>query len=186
MKIFTPKFYPSTGSAIRFCFLVLIAGSISFAQAQNITFRSHLSYPSEGTANIWGYVDTSGSEYALVGIYEGLSIVNVSDPDNPEELFMIPTESSQWHEIKTWNKHAYVSNESGGGVLIADLSNLPDTVTYSYFTDPGNVEIQSVHSLWIDEQGYLYLFGSNYGQPNHGGADIYDLNPNPEQPVYIS
>lgn len=187
MKIFTQRSgrVCCNYNYLSFAFFLMLC-STSFTQAQNITFRSHLSYPSEGTSNIWGYVDGAGTEYALVGIYEGLSIVNVSNPDAPEELFIVPTLASQWHEIKIWNQHAYVTNETGGGVLIVDLSNLPDTVTYSYFTDPGGANIQTVHSLWIDEHGYLYLFGSNYGQVNHGGADIYNLNNDPDLPEYIS
>ena len=42
--------------------------------------------PSRGEcSDIWGYVDTVGNEYALVGVETGLSIVDVTDPTSPEE-----------------------------------------------------------------------------------------------------
>ena len=45
------------------------------AQNTNIQFRSNIPYAL--LSNIWGYVDTTGNEYALVGANNGLSIVNV-------------------------------------------------------------------------------------------------------------
>jgi choice-of-anchor B domain-containing protein len=102
------------------------------------------------------------------------------------ELQLIPTQSSEWHEIKTWDHYAYVSNETGGGILIVDLTNLPGIVTYSYFTDPLHANLNTVHSIWIDEQGFLYTFGSNFGEDNHGGAEMYDLNADPLNPEFVS
>ncbi|MBA3648629.1 MAG: choice-of-anchor B family protein [Chitinophagales bacterium] len=165
-----------------FLILILLAATTF---SQNITLRGHISYPTPENGNVWGYVDSAGREYALMGTYEGLSIVNVSDPDNPVEVFKVPTQPSLWHEIKTWNQHVYVTNEAGGGLLIADLKDLPDTITYNYFTD--SATLNTSHTLWIDENGILYLFGSNLGAPGrYGGADMYDLKENPNNPVYIS
>lgn len=182
MKKTTQKITSASRFSISFiCSLVFITGLFKIAEAQNLTFRSQVFYPSAQNGSVWGYVDSVGSEYALVGVYEGLSIVNVTDPDNAVELFLAPTSPTLWHEIKTWNNHAYVSNEAGGGILIVDLNNLPDTISYSYFTDGG--VINTVHALWIDENGFLYLFGSNV---SNGGAEIYDLNGDPENPVFVA
>ncbi len=37
--------------------------------------------------DIWGYVDGNGNEYAIVGLNDGTSIVDVTDPANPFEVF---------------------------------------------------------------------------------------------------
>ncbi len=48
---------------------------ISFGQL-NMELLGKLEYTND-ISDIWGYVDETGNEYALVGAYEGLSIVNV-------------------------------------------------------------------------------------------------------------
>ena len=46
-----------------------------------------LSYDSEGS-DIWGWRNTStGVEYALVGLNTGFSVVELSNPQNPSEVF---------------------------------------------------------------------------------------------------
>ena len=56
-------------------------------------------------SDIWGYVDGSGNEYAIVGMNNGTSIVNVTDPANLVEVFFEPGDNSIWRDIKTWNNH---------------------------------------------------------------------------------
>src|SRR6185295_20061680 len=85
--------------------LILISSLFKTAEAQNLILRGQVYYPSAQNASVWGYQDSAGAEYALVGTHEGLSIVNVTDPDNPVELFLAPTQPTLWHEIKTWNHH---------------------------------------------------------------------------------
>jgi hypothetical protein len=50
------------------------------AHAQHMQLRSHLPYSPVNLANIGGYVDSAGREYALVGATNGLSIVDVTNP----------------------------------------------------------------------------------------------------------
>jgi len=155
------------------------------AQNYNFQLRSHLPYPA-GLSNLWGYVDDAANEYALVGADNGLSIVDVTNPDNAVQKFLVPTASSAWHEIKTWNKHAYVTNEGGGGLLIVDLSLLPDTVTYHYFTGQ---QFKTAHTIWIDEHGVMYLMGYNLTTDvpnNQRGAIMFDLTADPDNPQFIA
>src|SRR5690349_3323615 len=112
--------------------LIFFVANAFLAMAQfntNIDFRSQLKYPYE-CSSIWGYVDDNGNEYALVGTYEGVSIVDVTDPDNPVEKFSVKAPDGKWREIKTYNKHAYATNETDSGVLIIDLSNLPNSISH--------------------------------------------------------
>ena len=98
----------------------------------NVTLLSNLNqYPSAGYNDIWGYVDGSGNEYALLGVETGTSIVNVTDPVNPVEVAFIPGgQSSVWRDIKTWGTYAYVvSDYTSDGLQIIDLSQLPNTAT---------------------------------------------------------
>ena len=135
--------------------------------------------------DIWGWVDSAGNEYAIVGMNDGTSIIDLSDPLSPQEVLFVPGMNSIWRDIKTYGNYAYVTTEAMNGLLIIDLSNLPDsanTNTYLY-TGPSNAQWQRAHNLYIDDRGYAYIFGANRGS---GGAIILDLNQDPTQPVEIA
>jgi len=161
--------------------LMLLLSIATFAQ-KNLSFLGNISYGS--TINdIWGYVDTANNEYAIVGLIDSVSIVDVTDPANPTKLFSIGGPSSIWRDMKTWNDHAYVVHDaifSGTpmGLLIIDLSNLPasiDTLTWD------TLGFEEAHNIFIDENGIAYLFGSNIFS---GGALMLDLA-DPKNPVYV-
>lgn len=136
-------------------------------------------------SDIWGWVDGEGNEYAIVGLNNGTSIVSLCNPQAPEEVFFKPGANSIWRDIKTWNNYAYVTTEAKEGLLIIDLSKLPfnTNLTTTYFTPSGtdNGFDLSAHNLFIDEKGFLYLFGSNIGNK---GCHIYDLS-NPVSPSFV-
>lgn len=129
--------------------------------------------------DIWGYVDSFGTEYALVGDQGGLSIVSLADPANPVEHTYINTSFSIWRDIKTYGSYAYAVTEGGGGLLVVNLSDLPNSVSHHFI----NTQFNSAHNLWIDEQGFLFTAGSNLlgGTPGY-----FDLNTNPDTPTYVN
>ena len=90
------------------------AGAEVFAQNLNVTFRAQLPYPGQTCANICGYVDSLGNEYALVGASKGMSIVDVTVPNNPVKVKQVPGPDNEWKEIKVRGKYAYVTTEGGG------------------------------------------------------------------------
>jgi choice-of-anchor B domain-containing protein len=159
--------------------LFLIFAAVVYSQ-NNVTLLSNLNeYPSIGYNDIWGYVDGSGNEYALLGVENGTSIVNVTNPNNPVEVAFIPGGSqSVWRDIKTWGTHAYVvSDFTSDGLQIIDLSQLPTTATLvnqitTWFT--------RAHNIYIDN-GFAYVIGTNNG----GGMHILDLS-DPVNPVRTS
>jgi len=142
----------------------------------------HFPY-SNSLSDVWGYVDENGNEYALVGVYDGFSVVDVTDPASPSEVFFGPGPQSIWRDIKTWGDYAYVSNESFGGVYIIDLSPLPGGEIQNTTNFTGSqYPFESIHNLYIDEFGKLYIFGSSSGV---GGAIICDLTQDPMNPVEL-
>jgi choice-of-anchor B domain-containing protein len=162
--------------------LLICIINTAFSQL-NITFKSNLPYPGNDLSNIGGYVDSLGNEYALVGYQQGMSIVNVTDPANPVVAFDVQGINSQWREVKVWEKHAYVTTEGCcDGLQIIDLSNLPATVTTTYWKGNGaiNNQLETIHALHIDA-GYAYLFGSNLF---NGAAIIVDIS-NPLSLNYV-
>ena len=165
--------------SLNLCNLCSNQCNLCFAQ-KNMSLLGNKTYP-EDLNDIWGYVDSAGNEYALVGLNSGVSVVDVStDPANPTEVFFAPGANSIWRDLKTWGDYAYITNESSGGLMIIDLSTLPsDTnLTVTNYTTGG---LSSAHNIFIDENGFAYLFGSNIGV---GGALILDLS-SPTAPVQV-
>lgn len=156
----------------------------TFAQF-NVSYVGDLAYDQD-LSDIWGYRDSSGIEYALVGVYNGLSIVSLEDPANPVEVAFVPGPNSIWRDIKTWDHYAYVINETGGGLLVVDLSNLPNNFSdadYYYWAPdiPGLGQLSSVHNLYIDEFGFCYLAGASL---NSGGVLYIDVATDPWNPSF--
>jgi choice-of-anchor B domain-containing protein len=155
------------------------------AQNLNLVQRSHYPYPGKTCANIGGYVDGAGNEYALVGVSDGLSIVDVTNPAAPVEVKKIPNIDNLWKEVKVYGDYAYVTTEGGGGLQIVNMSSLPNAAGVVYHnwepTIPGagGGVLGSIHALHIDGH-FVYLYGSNLF---NGGAIAADLT-DPWNPVY--
>ena len=143
-------------------------------------------------SDIWGWVDTNGNEYALVGLNDGFSVVDVTNGTNPVEMFYIPDINSTWRDIKTWGNYAYVTTESDTGLLIVDLNDMTGATYWHVknFTNPttgASVEFTAAHNIYIDENGIAYIFGasSNTGSSPADGAIFLDVNANPTNPVFL-
>lgn len=135
------------------------------AAQKNIAQLSHMPFaPGTICSNLTGFVDSMGREYALVGTTKGVSVVRIDTPSNPKEIFLIPGATGQrggWREVRTYKGFAYITTEQTSGLVIADLTHLPDTVTY-HTVRPGNM-ITS-HTIFIDEHGIAYVNGTDIGQ----------------------
>ena len=158
----------------------------AFAQL-NVDSLSHINYQQLHAANlndVWGYVDELGNEYALVGTSKGTSIVDVTDPANPVEVFWLPGSESIWRDPSSHGDYAYVTTEAEDGMLIIDLGPLPQStnLTTTLYTGPTNNPWQSAHTCFVDEFGYAYVFGANRG---NGGVIILDVFTNPMAPVEV-
>ena len=151
----------------------------------NVQFRSQLPYGATvELSNIWGYVDSLGNEYALVGAQNGLSIVDVTNPANPIVKFTVAGTNSFWREVQVRGKYAYVTTEGCcNGLQIINLSNLPASVSSKYWTGSGAIAgtLGRIHSLHIRDS-YLYLNGSQL----FGGAALIVSLTDPWNPVYLS
>ncbi|MFZ4633170.1 MAG: choice-of-anchor B family protein [Saprospiraceae bacterium] len=168
------------------CLLFACVAGIATAQNVNTTFRSKLGYPGQTLANVWGYTAPDGREYALAGGSQGLIIVDITNPDAPQQIVQIPGPNSLWKEIKTYSHYCYVVSEGGQGIQVVDLANLPSpTVSSKFYSGDGAIagQLNRIHALHIDVvKGYLYAYGGNlFG----GGAKVFDLHTDPWNPKYV-
>ena len=146
-------------------FLIVAATTIpilGFSQSVELELLAHVDdYSSAGYSSCWGYTAPDGREYAILGVQIGTSIVDITDAPTVDEVAFIPGSTSLWRELKTYREYAYVVNESGGGMQIIDLSDLPNSATLAatYTT------LATSHNLIIDTaNAILYLEGTSGSQ----------------------
>lgn len=144
---------------------------------KNIELLSHYSFPNGvECSNLTGYVDTAGREYALVGTTRGLEIIDITNPTNLDYLFLVPGATGpggNWREVATYNGFAYVTTEQSSGLVVVNLNYLPDSIGYHTINPSG---MQTSHTVFIDEQGFAYINGTDQDQL------FLDLNANPWNP----
>ncbi len=135
-------------------FLVLIPVLVFAGRNVNVTLLSHLD--SYGSYNdCWGY-SGGGREYAFLGEFSGVSIIDITDPAGIYEVAYIPGFSSGWRDMKTFQNYLYIVNESGGGLQIVDLSSLPTSAVLVNTWDG----LFTSHNIFVDEPaGIMYAEG---------------------------
>ena len=118
--------------------------------------------------DIWGWVDPStGSEYALMGMNNGVSFVDVTDPENPLIIGRLPTQTqpSSWRDIKVYRDYAFVVADGAGphGMQVFDLSRLRNATPPATFTpDAVYSDFANAHNIAVDtDTGFAYVVGSN-------------------------
>jgi choice-of-anchor B domain-containing protein len=175
------KFYKLTLSFFAvFCFLN------SFSQV-NLNLLSTMDYQQMRNTklnDVWGYVDETGKEYVLLGAEKGTAVIDISNPSQPVEIFWEPGLHSTWRDLKTWGDYAYITTEALNGLLILDLTSLPDPsgITSSYYNNFESSSWKSAHNLFIDSNGYAYIFGANGGMR---GVIILDVHTDPLNPIEV-
>lgn len=144
----------------------------------------------EDLSDVWGWSDSAaGLEYALVGTRNGFSVVDVTQPNSPTQLRYFAGASSVWRDIKTFGPYAYIVHDNftgnSDGLMIVDLRTVNQSTPTVFKRYPivningGTQQFSRAHNLYIDEMGYLYVFGADIGV---GGALVFDLNADPTNP----
>ena len=143
----------------------------------------------EGTAgnDIWGWADAqTGTEYALMGMTNGTAFVDVTDPENPVYLGILPsaTVASTWRDIKVYQDHAYIVADAAGahGMQVFDLARLRDVnAPQTFIADAFYVDFGNAHNLVINEDtGFAYAVGTN---TCNEGLHIIDIS-TPINPLF--
>ena len=152
----------------------------AWAQSEGVTLVSHFDV---GTTynDIWGYTAPDGTELAILGTVTGTYFVDVTDPENPEEVGYVGGNSSTWRDMKTYGHYAYSVNESGGGLQIIDLAD-PKNPT---LVNSRIAQFETAHNIFVDEgAGTLWAVGAN--GPAGRNAYVYALEPDPSSPELIT
>ena len=170
-------------------FLCLCYGQTMAQHTFNMTLLSEWDPDTLATTNngrefndIWGYTDCDGGEYAILGSAAKIHFINVTDPTNPVEINSFEGGGvSTWRDMKTFGDRAYaVADAVPDGLMIFDLSALPDAVTKTYHSTQFFGE---AHNIFIDEaNGRLYAVGTDQATD----MIILDIATNPDVPILLA
>ena len=170
-----------------FCvfFICFSCSHLSFSQAYRITLKGQWNQAGTDYNDVWGYVDDSGKEYAILGSTSKVHFFNVSTPTSPTLIAeFAPGSTTTWRDIKTYEHYAYAVSDgsTNEGLLIFDLCEIASgTVEKAY---QNNSVFAKAHNIFIDvKNARLYVVGTNT-QPE--GIILYDLSVNPANPTVIA
>ena len=147
---------------------ISIATSIAPQQAKaqeslNVTLVSHINPSSGSYTDVWGYVDSSGTEYALLATFEEVWMIDLSEPENPT----VVSTFGNGIDIKAFDHYVVTS---GGGIY--DVADVTNPVLVGTFP--------AAHNIFVS---YPYLFLACTGAVVLLN-EIYDIT-DPTNPVFV-
>ncbi len=142
-----------------------------------------------GTGNVndvWGWTDPlDGKEYAIVGLTNGTSFIDVSDPLNPLYLGILPTATfnSSWRDMKVIGNFVFIGSEAAGhGVQSFDLTNLRSIASPPVVFSAGSTlsildgTLGNSHNIIsFEEAGYILTVGTR-GPNSSGGLNFINVS----------
>ncbi len=147
-----------------------------------------LNQPSASGVNyndVWGYVDTAGNEYGIIGGADSILIFNVTNTDSIYKVGARPGDGvTIWRDMKTYDKYLYAGCDNcSEGIKVFDLGALPDSfVQVNQFT----TDFVNSHNIYIDTtSARLYAVGTDNASGIAEGFAIYDLASNPVSPPLL-
>lgn len=150
-----------------------LAGTYPCQNVDLLAFMSNADLETSNTvlpANLWGWTDPeTGKEYVLLGMQDGTTFVDISDPTNPVLLGKLPGQdwpvTTVFRDVKVYENYAFIvgdqptSPTSTQGIQVFDLTTLrnittPVTLTATtYYSGFANG-----HNIFVNEEtGYAYI-----------------------------
>lgn len=179
--------------------LALLCSGLSYADqgvmSENVQLSHKLNLKDSGIKSkrgndIWGWTDpTTGKEYAIMGLDNKTSFVDVTNPNNPIHLADVKTHttSSIWRDMKVYKDYAYIVSEARRhGMQIIDMKRLRGLtgkkvaiLQPDYHYD----KFGNAHNIFINEDsGYAYAVGTSTCD---GGLHIIDIK-KPLEPSFVN
>jgi choice-of-anchor B domain-containing protein len=167
-----------------------VDGNAAGFECNNMSLLAHVplsDFPSTPISanDIWGHIDLNNKkEYAIIGLRNGVAVVDVTTPTSPEVIGSISGLSSSWRDIKVyqyfdtstlrWQAYAYSTTEADEGLTIIDLNDLENGISLvrrqSTDSTAHNIYISNVdHGLNIaltNQKPAVHILGSS----NFGGS----------------
>ena len=142
--------------------------------SENVALHSRLDLSDLGATfaeDCWGYVSTSGREYAIIGLSQGTAFVEITNPASPV-IVDTKFQAFQGRDMKVYQDFVYSTVESGP-TYVYDVSAIDSGVV-----SLAGTYCDGAHNLAVDEvSGFLY-------HAVGGPLNIYDLT-DPSNPTFV-
>jgi choice-of-anchor B domain-containing protein len=181
-----------------------VSGTSAGFACQSMGMLAHMSLqnltPGSARGNdVWGFLDlNTGREYAFMGLQNGVAVVDVTNPEAPEQVASASGSPTTWRDIKVyqhfdlaasrWRAYAYVTADAVPDVLmVLDLSALPNGIEVVNFSS----DIRGAHNAYLLNADYTYGLAQTTSAPllgvaganlNGGNHRLYALD-NPRSPT---
>lgn len=167
-----------------------LAGTYPCQNVDLLAFMSNADLETSDTilpANLWGWTDPeTGKEYVLLGMQDGTTFVDISDPTNPVLLGKLPGHNfvaTKFRDIKVYQNYAYIVADTSlepsqvtatHGIQIFDLGTLSNITTTTTFTETAYYDgFDNGHNIFVHEStGYAYITRNPIC---NGAVMMYDL-----------
>ena len=131
-------------------FIYVILFSVVLPQGYNMELVGFMDF-GQNVSDITGFYQ-DGREFAVIGLQDAASFVDITDPSNPMELGRIPGGNSIWRDLKYWNRHVYIGTEANDGIKIVSVDNPDNPILVNTILD-----VDNSHNIHVDNDGYLYI-----------------------------
>ncbi len=168
-------------------FLIFAPNAIAqykFEKLSNWSDESISPIGNQKFSDLWGYADSAGREYIILGSVDGTNFINVSNPEEPVLIQKFPGRYNQAinRDFHTYKHYAYgVADQGPSSLQIFDLQYLPDSVVKVY--DSTNL-LTRTHNIFIDNSR-LYLASHTDSDGNFHALSVLSLE-DPANPVLIA
>lgn len=156
--------------------------SAGFA-CQAVGLHSHLGLadlqPASTSGNdVWGFTDlNTRREYAIMGLSHGIAVIDITNPQAPEQVGMATGSNTTWRDItvyqrydtdaRRWRAYAYVTADNVSDFLmVLDLSQLPNGIERVDFSS----DFRSAHTNYLIDADYMYGIAASMEAPKLGIA----------------
>lgn len=174
-----------------FLLLFVQISKVYVQENYNLDFISNVNYGNLSGSDVWGFVTEDGTEYAIMGVETGVSIVSLADPNNPVEVEFILGVTSIWREMASHKNFAYcIADRGTEGLLVIDMSKAPEEITWKFWnenitTNTSNKKLDRCHNIYVDPATEI-LYASGCNSHANGGVLMFDIKDDPTNPVYIA
>jgi len=185
-----------------------VGGQAAGFPCERVSLLSHFSLQqlqpaSSRGADLWGYTDlNTGREYVVMGLNNGVAVVDITDPQAPQQVSYAYGSSTTWREVtiyqrydaaaKRWRAYAYITADNAPDYLmLLDLSGLPNSAEHVNYAS----DFRSAHTDYLLNADYTYgipesaagaqLVISGTSATNAGNYRLYSLA-QPRTPSLLS
>ncbi|MCH9031345.1 MAG: choice-of-anchor B family protein [candidate division Zixibacteria bacterium] len=141
-----------------------------------------------GGTDCWGWRDSNGTDYAIMGTLGGISFFNATTFEFIQTVPGPGPCGATWRDMATYQNYCYAVSECGDatdrGMMVMDMQYLPDSVKLLGRFLVNNTANWWSHNLAIDTvKGFLYIEG-NFTSNSGFSVFVHDLA-DPSSPAFV-